>query len=1216
MKKTRTKRRDLVYYIKKTMKYSAFLALLVCSLTSIAFAEKSYGQQLLEAPVTLRLHNATLGEALDKITRQTRVQFVFVGTQPQQQRPSNLNVEREPLEKVLGKLLSPYGLHYQVVENRIVIQNIKLEPIENKINILEPERSAGSPLASIRYEQMPDRSIVPAEMIRMTQLRISGRVSDESGQALPGVNVLIKGTQQGLVTDAEGRFAIEVAGENAVLVFSFVGYMKQEILVGKRAVLEVSMKEDAAVLQEALVIGYGTQSRNTLTTSVSKLDTKVLENVTYANAASALQGTVSGVRVQNPSGQPGAAPRVIVRGGTSINNPNGASPLYVIDGIIRTDMNHINADDIESMQVLKDAASTSIYGARGSNGIVIITTKSGKAGSAQITYSYDLSLSDINKKYDFVSARDFIKFFRQGIVETAKKDPARLVFLTSASPGGTGNDLTRNTSYTTQYLTEQNKHKLNEGWQSMPDPLDPSKTIIFRETDFQDVIFRTGITNNHFISASGGTEKATFNAGLGYLINQGIAIGTDYKRLSLNLNGDLKIKDNLKAFGRLLYSNSAQNGNNWLYERTHATAPTAKYRLEDGTLAPGDAGFQNPEYLVDNTVEKNSMDNVTIALGAHWELLPGLSFDPQVSLYNTIGDGRRFLKAAYYNGPNGFVNTRDATANYGKTTNKQADATLSYIKSLGTGHNLDAKIGFSYYGSASTSMVAGGRGAASDLIPTLNAAPTPTIATSNESESIVVGYFSRINYNFGEKYLLSLNARYDGASNLGAKYKWGFFPGISAGWNLHNENFWKALPADLSSLKLRASYGVNGNIGGLGPYSAQGGYSVGSRYGGVSAVQNTVLANDELKWEQSKTFNIGLDLGIFSDRVGIIFDAYSRVTDNLITNFNLPPSTGFGSILTNLGSLQNKGIEIELNARVLPAQSPLQWNIAFNASRVKTKILKLPFNGAENNRIGGFLVWDPSQNKQVWVGGLQEGGRIGDFYAYKQVGVYATDEEAATAPTDMIISIADKRKYGGDVNWLDVDKNGVIDLNDRVYAGNIFPVWTGGFTNTLNYKNFGLTARFDYSTGNTIYNHSRAVMLSQQAAWIGITKDVLNSWQKQGDVTNIPIYRWADQVTNKNISRPDPAGVIYGGSITPNDSGNSEFYESGNYLAVRELTLSYSINSPFLKKHKLNSIKVNITGHNLHYFTNYKGLNPENTGQDNGGYPIPRNIIFGVKFFM
>ncbi|GAA5220001.1 SusC/RagA family TonB-linked outer membrane protein [Membranihabitans marinus] len=1031
--------------------------------------------------------------------------------------------------------------------------------------------------------------------------QVTGKIVDVSGEPLIGVNVLVQSTNVGTASDFDGNFTLSNVDLNsAVLVASYIGYKTQTLALEGNSNVTITLISDSEILDELVVVGYGSQSREVLTTSVSKLDNAVLENVPFANAATAMQGTVSGVRVQSTSGQPGAAPRIIVRGGTSINNPDGAAPLYVIDGVIRPNMDNLSADDIESLQVLKDAASTAIYGARGSNGVVVITTKGGQVGQASITYSSDFTFSSAERLYDLASARDYIYFGRRAMVVNDAYPDASFR-LTGASGFGTGNDLTNNTAYTTQYLTPENQHKLDEGWESMPDPIDPSKTIIFKNTDYQDVLFREAFSQNHYLSASGGTEKATFSASLGYLENQGIAISTDMSRYTLNVNGDFKISDRLSFFGRTNYAKSKDHQVNNItnnFARGLTLPPTAKYYFEDGTLAPGEKTSEgNPEYYLNNRDAENTSENLTLSFGSKYNILPNLSFEPQVSIYNVNDDSYDF-QPGFFEGVSNFVDSRRASVSNYKWRQTQADAVFSYLETIQNVHNFDIKAGLSYFDRTISTFSAVGQGASTDLIPTLNASAEPISVSSSVSDQVIMGYFGRINYDFDSKYLLSINMRYDGASNLGANYKWGFFPGVSVGWNLHKEAFWSSLPEDLLTLKLRGSYGVNGNIGNLGDFTSQGAYGVGAIYSGLAAIQNTIIPNPELQWERSKTLNIGADIGLFNRRVNVIFDAYRRETDNLITSLALPPSTGFGSSLTNLGSLENKGVELELNINVLPNESELQWNIGFNASKVSNKILALPENGVENNRIGGFNVWDEASQEYVWKGGLQEGSPIGEYYEYRKLGVYATDEEAANAPYDNIPRVKDA-KYGGDVIWDDIDGNGEIDGRDRVYMGNIYPDWTGGMSNSFSYKNLFLSFRLDYTVGHTIWNFARGFMDGQWKLNMNLTQDMVdNAWQEQGDITNTPRYDWESTRAQGNIS-PGRAG--------------QDYYEKGDYLAVREVTFGYELPQSILSAVNINKLRLNVTGNNLHYFTQYKGLNPEEGGRDYGRYPVPRNLILGLS---
>lgn len=1043
--------------------------------------------------------------------------------------------------------------------------------------------------------------------VRHQKKRISGIIRDVNGAPVIGAGIIeSKRPSNGAVSDLDGRFTLEIEDDSNVEV-SCMGYASQVVSTSGRTSLEIVMIEDEKILDEVVVIGYGSQSRATLTTAVSKLDNKALENIPYTNAASALQGGVPGLTVQSYNGQPGLAPRVVLRGGTSIKNPEDSSPLYIVDGVIRPDMNDIPASEINSIQVLKDAASTAIYGARASNGVILITTKSGGEGPARITFSYDFSFANEAKELELVSAGEYIVAARQSIMWRAQKDPTALDKLTQATGYGTGNNLTNKTAFTTMFLNDENRHKLDEGWQTVKDPY-TGNDIIYKETDFQKLRKRTAFSHNYNVSISGGSSRASYSSSLGYLDGQGTALNSDYARLSYNLNGSLKVRDNLKVSGRVLYTNV--NSHNvygdpdevwttmlYTFVRSAAIPGTTKYTFEDGTIAPGQSNSMgNPHYYQVGPYaprKKQISNTLTMGTSAIWYILPELSFEPSASIYQTDVRYRQF-QPAYLSGITTMNTTRSAGAYHSVNRYYQLDAVLTYRKSFEK-HNLEAKLGYEYYQKDYSTLNAYGEGAATDLIPTLNATATPTKNDGYERQFVTEGLFSRINYDYDQKYMVSFNIRYDGASSLGAESRTGFFPGVSAGWNLHKENFWRNMVSDgLVRLKLRASYGVNGNVSGLGEYTAQGTYAVGGEYAGAAAITPSELPNEKLCWERSKTADVGFDLGLFNQRVEVIFDAYNRVTDNLLTDVNLPGSSGYSKIKTNNGSLGNKGLEVALNAYVFKPSSPFQWKTSFNISAVRTRILKLPDNGVEKNRQGGTQIYDPVSGQIIWAGGLQEGGRVGDILGYHYEGVYSTDEEAAKAPVDKLIGLTDKRKYGGDAIFTDFDGDNDIDSYDQYVIGNRYPSVTGGFVNTFSYKNFSLNIRADFTLGHYIYNYGRRHLDGQLQGDLMPTKYYYdNSWKQQGDDALFPRYIWQNQQNSLRQS--------------------NLYVEKGDFLAIREVSLVYLFPERLIKNLRLTNLKMHATGSNLHYFTAYSGLNPEGGGDDNGRYPNPLTITFGIQ---
>lgn len=1157
------------------MKCFFYGVLVQCFLVNMLWAIKSDAQKVKsvkEVHIDLSFNNNSLIEVFNAIESQSNFKFNYSDDDVAGEKRINKNYQDATIAEVLIDISREAKLKFKQVNRNINV---------NRLN---------------RHESKKD-----ALRVTIKDVNISGKVTDENGQGLPGASVIVKGTPaNGTVSNLDGYYKLNV-NEGETLVVSFVGYKSQEVVVGGQSVIDISLSPDVTALDEIVVVGYGSQSRETITTSVSKLDDEVLENIPYSNAAQALEGTLAGVRVQTNSGQPGAAPNIIIRGGTSINNPNSSPPLYIIDGVYRNNMNEINTRDIASIQVLKDAAATAIYGAQGSNGVIIIETNSGKSGGIKVNYTVDYTTSKVGKKYDLLTGRDEVYFARLGLKATTELRPDLIGQLTASTYlGGVGNDLSNNTYSSIQYLSPENEHKLNEGWESMPDPVDPSKTLIFSSVDWQDILFRTAASQSHSATVSGGNERSKFYLGLGYQDIQGIAIETGYKRISLNFSGEAKVSDKVKLSARVMYANTNNNyvpSTGSVFKSSLIGPSTNKQYFEDGSFSTGrNFGYSNPFYKISTYHPKNQGNDLTVIISSEAKILPGLTFTPQISIRKTNSYARNFQEA-YRNGPTNLVTSRNASASFSEMSSPQANGVFTYLKSFNDDHNVELKAGFTYFESNNVGISARGSNAATDIIYTLNASATPVSVSGSETEQVMIGYFSRASYNYKSKYLFNASLRYDGASNLGDNNKWGVFPGISVGWNVDRENFWDGLPENLLKLKLRASYGVTGNISGLGRYQAQGAYSVSSLYDGNAGIQITTLPNKDLRWEQSKTMDVGMDIGLFNNRIGILFDYYRRETSNLLTTLKLPLSTGFSSILTNYGSLENRGYEIEVSAQVLPATSPLKWNMAFNTADVKSKILRLPDNGVENNRVGGVYVYDPAKGDYGYLGGLQEGGRVGDLYGYQQESVYSTDAEAAEGPVDMLIPRTDKTKYGGDVNWLDLDENDTIDTRDRIYMGNKIPRITGGLTNSFSFKSFSMVVRMDYTLGATVYYENGARTSGNFSGANAINGDIRRSWQKQGDVTDVPRYYWADQNAQWNVW---------------NSRGSSRFYQKTDFLCLREVTFAYSLPRDFLERIKIEEWRFHITGSNLIYFTDYDGLSPEQTNSDTA-YPNPRSIILGAS---
>ncbi|WP_234367740.1 SusC/RagA family TonB-linked outer membrane protein [Parabacteroides pacaensis] len=1074
--------------------------------------------------------------------------------------------------------------------------------------------------------------IVPTPHPGQNQKIIKGFVKTPSGVPLAGVSILEKGSTNGTSTDLNGAYSLALQGDNAVLQFFYLGYRTQELFIGEKENLDVILNEDTERLEEIVVTGYGgMQKRTVLTTAISKLDNRALENVAFANAGQALQGTISGLRVVNTSGRPGEAPNIVLRGGATItNDPAFNQALVVIDGIVRS-LDDINPADIESIQVLKDATSTAIYGARANGGVILVTTKQGKTGQTAVTYTFKGGVTFARKGYDFLNARDFIYYNRLG----------------NKNAGRAWEDVNKTLGYgpdagdwfAIQFLSDENKHLLNEGWEQMTDPYDEATPLLFKDYSGQirkEALNDPSFTQDHYINITGGSEKATFRASLGYYKEEGQVIRSFYERLTGRINASFQVKENIDIQTGASYSFS-KKPDLWtteakLFYRTMSIWPTLKPYDDNGEpvagIGPSDG---NPLYWIDKLQRSDRTRNTTFHIGAGWKILPGLSLNGNSSIYYIDNEQEDFDKKYILINSDSPNDTRTARAMYERQFQQQHNATLTYTGTFNRKHNLDAMLGSELFGHDRFTLQAIGNKAPSDDIPTLNASGDQIQVYSDKEQYRTLSFFGRINYNFDYKYLFSFVARYDGISKL-SDNRWGLFPGVSAGWNLHEENFFKdsKLSKVVSTLKPRFSYGVNGNVAGLGNYEVYGEYGIQTAYNGSTGFLNTKLINKSLRWEKSKSFEAGLDFGFFNNRLYFITDYFNRTTSDLLADYAPPGYLGFDNIRTNSGSLRNQGFEAEVKLHLLSNPKAFSWEVSFQAAFVKNKIIKLPGNGNDKNRQGGLQVYDPASGKYIWVGGYQEGHTLGDVYAFRQERIFRDWDDVRANAGDRYDAIAElygpnkwaqmseTEKIGkrpiepGDVLWADLDNNGIINSYDQVKIGNVYPKWTGGFSTYFSYKTISLFARFDYSTGHILFNYLRAASLGQFQGSFNIITEVKDSWSPENPNSNLPRFYYADQAIKKNITRSNVAW--------PNiNSNNSNFYEKGDYLALRDITLNYRLPKKWAGKASLSDASIYLTGQNLFYITGYSGTSPEpvikkdNAGVDEGRYPMPRTILIGIS---
>ena len=1084
--------------------------------------------------------------------------------------------------------------------------------------------------------------------VKITQQNGSctGIVKDTTGETVIGASVVVKGTTNGTITGIDGDFSLNNVKQGDIIQISFVGYKTVEVKWNGQP-LNVTLKDDTEMLGEVVVTGYGGQQlRTKVTNSISKVKQESLNVGMHSNPAQALSGAVAGLKVIQSSGSPGATPTIILRGGTNLDGTG--SPLVVVDGQLRDSMSDINPEDIESMDVLKDAGATALYGARASNGVILITTKRGKAGFREINFKAKLGLSYARTPYEFLEAGEYIKAMRKAHWDAGHlfqdKDGNTKTYwgnwesyLNGKQPFGTGNNLDQDI-YSTQFLNEDNKYLLGRGWQTVTDPI-TGKEILYKNTDVDKYNLNDpAFSQDYNINMSGGNDRGTYYAGLGYNRQEGVPVNTFYERYSFITNASYKIADWLTSTSSLNYNRAnwknmpGSNGSELNYfGRVRSLPPTVLFEDEEGNmkLGPGTADG-NQMYQPDQWWNDNQSDKFTMSQSFKIDILKNLSLTANMNWYYSETYQESFTKD-YENTPGNFVRTRSATAYYNRDFRQTYNAVLNYNETFFLDHHVEVMLGMEYYNKYQRGFEAQGQGAPTDDLPDLSLTDKGegkrTINSWHEKQRIL-SFFGRLNYDFKDKYLLSFVFRRDGYSSLLGDNRWGFFPGVSAGWIFGREDFIKEAIPVMSFGKLRASYGINGNASGIGAYTLQGSYgssnSNGSfNYNGNTSYLITELPNPNLRWEKTATFEVGADLSFFANRLNTNLTYYNRLTSDKYAALSFPTSSGFSSVTNNNGEFRNQGIEIELSGKIIDSKD-WTWSASGNIAFNKNKIVSLPDNGMERNRINAFQVYTGNGDEKKWVGGQQEGQEPGILYLYQADGIYRSYDEI---PANLVRKYGSRTYYGpeawnkltaeqqnattnfpiqpGDTKFHDVNGDDVIDEFDKVKVGATSPRWTGGFNTTLRWKNFQLYGRFDYALGFWLYENSGTQ--STTPWFMGCYQGTYNTptmyydtWSESNPNAKYPRYLFADQ-NGKN-----------------NYIASTMFAYRGDYLAIREISLSYSLPESVAKMLKMQRAEVSITGQNLGYITGAKNVgSPEANPKDNGavgqGYSLPRTILFGVN---
>lgn len=976
---------------------------------------------------------------------------------------------------------------------------------------------------------------------------VKGKVTDEKGEIIPGVSITIQGTQQGTLTDAEGVYTIQASG-NATLVFSFLGYLKEEVAVANRSTVDVSLKTDTKALEEVVVVGYGTQRKVETTGSIASVKAADLVQTPVANIAQGLQARVAGVQINQNSGSPGGNISVRIRGTNSING--SSEPLYVIDGIQVSNgggitdvspLSTINPNDIESVEVLKDASASAIYGARAANGVILITTKRGKNGSTRVTYDGYYGTQKVNKMLDVLNASEFAQ------VE---------------------NEVFKNNYY--------------------PDPASLGEGV-----NWQKLIFLKAPIQNHQLSINGGSEKTQLAMSLNYFDQDGTLIGSQFQRYSYRLNLDHHISKNVKVGTSILGSYSIANGvqtggtnigdggavlSSVLGAAIGAPPMLQPYR-PDGSIFPfgEQAGGQYREVVnplnFSAVLNKRAIKRTLANLYGEFNLFKGLTYRASFNL-----DQKGELFDGY--SPRSIVNKSDLNDNSGSGTKANSnylallhESILTYSTTFAKIHSFKATAVFGTQLEQGNSNIMSASGFPNDATrnEAMQLALTRTISSGRSSQRLD-SYMARVNYGFKDKFFIDVTARVDGSSKFGANHKYGLFPAVSAAYRLIEEPFMKDITW-LSDFKLRGSYGITGNAGGIDPYQSLATVATGNSYminhTYVTGIEPTGIANPDLRWERSKQTNLGVDISLLNNRVSIIADVYQKKTDDLLYVKTLPLSSGYGNITGNFAALQNKGLELAVNARILDGK--LKWDVSANATINRNKVLDLD-GGVTNER---FMTTYTI---------LKIGQPLGMFKSYVFDGVNQTGET--------ILPGYDGRLGGHKVK--DITGDGQITAADQMIVGNPNPKFIYGFSTNLSYKGFDLGAFISGSQGNDIYNASR-LSFENPLGQRNLLAGVANRWSP----------------TNPNNQY---VSGFQGGRLPI----SNYVVEDGSYLRCKNLTLGYTV--PRFKG--VQGIRLYVSANNLFTITNYSGYDPEvntyagsNTviGVDNFVYPQSRSFLGGIQ---
>lgn len=1023
------------------------------------------------------------------------------------------------------------------------------------------------------------------------QITVTGTVTDAKGDPLPGVTISIPGTAIGTATDLDGAYSLSVP-EGSTLVFSFIGFQSQTVELGGRSVIDIVMREDLTSLDEVVVVGYGTQRRSDVTTAVSSVSAESLQNRPALNFGEAIAGQMAGVQVQQISGAPGGEGLAIrIRGVGSITQSN--DPLYVVDGypMEGNAFRLLNTSDIESIQVLKDASSTAIYGSRGANGVVIITTKKGAIGPPTVSINSFVGFQERSKEVGMMNRDQYVSWFIDGRNQAWLDAP-----IIAGDPDKSPHSINDPNSRRSLYPSANSQYMIPDGQGGYKyNFFDPASVALMPDNNWQELLFRRALTQQNELSISGGSENTQYTFSGSYIKQDGIVLNTSYDRFNFRSNINSKISNTINVGVNLMaYSSNGKeqaNGKDAPVMYALNLPPIYPLRNEDGTYG---SMVRNPEILAGDVANPIGIAEQVYnnrkrygwmgTIFGEWHILPNLQY--RISINGGIQDNEQEIYEASYIDFDASKAPRPARGINQRGTDFDwvIENTLNYSKTFADVHQFSALMGYTTQKHTIKNMRGEARGFANDNITTLNAG-TMYALSSDKSEYSMISYLGRVNYSYDNRYLLTATFRGDGSSRFGMNKKWGTFPSLSLGWKISEENFMGDV-TQISNIMVRAGFGISGNNR-IGNYSSIGLLSTGF-YPTGDALQITVnpstMPNDDLGWEKTQQYNLGFGFGVFNNRVRVEGDFYDSESIDLLLNVPVPVITGYSSQIQNIGKVQNRGMEFVLSSENFVNE--FQWTTDFNISFNRNKVLALgpdarPIFGSAPNANNSFIT--------------TIGYPIASFWGYKYEGVFMSQDELDRYPH----LNADKV---GDGRYADINEDGVLDQNDKTILGNNHPNFTAGLSNNFSYKNFTLGIQLTASQGAELFSFYKRM--------VGIYHGDRNGTIEQ-------LNRW------RSVEQPGD-GIHFRASRTPSGwqrDPSSAWIQDASYLRLRNINFAYNIPTSLTDRLNVKALRLYVTGSNLFTITKYAGYDPETSSEGSGlskggdylGYPTARSFILGVN---